>query len=330
MAPEIACRPARLHEQVEEHQRRHDEAQDRRHRAGDHREHRSCSRQPIPRRASIAAAGLMEARFAAREALEEKRHRDDRNQDGRELRGGSRVGKGKPGAVDAGGEHGHAEIGDGAVIGEGLHRGKRRARDERGPGQGQRHGEERLPRPAAEQQRRLARARRFAQEPRPHQEIHIRIKRQRQHQRRSGERADVGKEVIARFPSSRRAKGALHRPEGGEEIGVGIGEHIGGRGQGQHQSRLEHAPAGGLAARDQPCRRHADDEHADDHEQAQAQRVQDVLAQHRLGQMHEDGAWACQYARNDRGERHRERQREDERRCIERGKPPRRAGPMKR
>ena len=159
---------------------------------------------------------------------------------------------------------------------------------------------------------------RIRKKPRARKQIHIRIEHERQHQCGTRKRAHIGKPIVPGLPSGQRLERGLHRSVGGQEPGIGVGEHIGGCRERQDQCGFEQPPAGELAARRQPRGRDADDQHADDHEHHDRERVQDVLGQHGFGEVDEGRARAGEDAHAHRGDRNREQQSENERRHIER------------
>ena len=172
----------------------------------------------------------------------------------------------------------------GAEIGDGLHHGEDRAAGDRRPREPQADPEKGAPGSVSHRARREIGCGRLAQERRPCQQKDIGIEHEDQHQRSAAERADLGKPVVARSPAGDGPQRRLHRPRMIEQVGIGIGQHIGREGQRQRQHDFEDAAAGKAAHRDQPGRPRSRRRRADPDIEGKLHRVPDVTRQDRVPQ----------------------------------------------
>ncbi len=170
-----------------------------------------------------------------------------------------------------------------------FHQHQRDADDDRRPRHRQRHAAERGPGGTAEGAGGFADARRLFQERRPRQEIDIGVQRHGHDGDRTAERSDFREPVIpSGVPSRQVAQQALNRPRELENVGIDIGDHIGGHRQRQHQRPFEYPSSRKLAHRDQPGGGDADQYGPQRDAGHQFQRVDDVSRQHGVQQMRPD------------------------------------------
>ena len=169
-----------------------------------------------------------------------------------------------------------------AVVGQGFHQRKRGAAGDRRSGQRQPHPQERAPRAQSQRARRFGQVGAAGGEGGAHREVNIRIKHEDEHQGRARQRAHFRKPVAGRLPAGavdtrQGARSALYRPGKLQKIGVGVGDDISGQGQGQHEGRLQHAPARKFAQGREPRRADAHGDDAGAHQRDQSQRIHRVI-----------------------------------------------------
>jgi hypothetical protein len=117
------------------------------------------------------------------------------------------------------------------------------------------------------------------------EQIDIRIKDQNQHRRRTAERADFGKPVVTRPPPRQIAQYGLHNARMVKNMRIGIGQHVGWKGQRQHQSDLKKPRTRKARHRHEPGRADTNRESAERHQDHQGRSRARVSPKHGLRQM---------------------------------------------
>ena len=276
---------------LEQDRRGQEAAQQHRQTAEDDCTRRACAAQPGGRHRDLALAGIVIARGTALRALQH----GDQQREGQKAQGQLRrrgaVGHQEPAGIDAGRQRLHPEMGDGAEIGDRLHDRQQDAPRDGGP----RHGEADLPEgregPAPQRARGQEPGRALLQEGGAGQQVDVRVKHQRQHDRRAAQRPDFREPVVTRPPAGQVAQGGLHDPRMVQHMGIGIGQHVGRKGQRQDQHDLEDPRTRKARHRHQPGRADAQDQSARRHQRDQRQRRPGIARQHRLHQVR-DGVGA--------------------------------------
>ncbi len=265
---------------LQQHRRRHDEAGRQRQHTGDGDAPAGSARQRMATRTAAGATAVVEARTTAAEPLGQQQHGDEAEQQRGQLRRGDAVAEREPGAVDAGGEGLHAEIAHRTVIGQRFHQRQRHAGGDRRPCQRQRDAEEGFPCALPQHARRLVQSGGALDQRLPGQQVNVGIEHGDEHAGRTADGAHVGEPVVAALPAEGIAQRGLHRADELQQVGIGIGHHVGGCGQRQHHGPFEHAAAGELPHHRRPGGRHTDHRGTQPDPKTEPQRAGDVLRQH--------------------------------------------------
>ena len=191
----------------------------------------------------------------------------------------------QPGLVDAGRERGQAEVGANAIVGQRLHQGQRHAGHQGRPRQRQCHRADAPPQAGAEQAGGLHHLHAAFGQRGAHQQVDIRVQAEHEQHHRTGQAAHVGPQRALQPGDA--AQRALQRTAELEEVGVGVGQHVGRHGHRQQQGPLEDAPARELEQGHGRCRAAAEQRYADRHTGGQQQRLQRVAGQHGLRLVHQ-------------------------------------------
>ena len=224
-------------------------------------------------------------RLAALDPLQHREQQRKTEQAQCKLGRTSAVEQGKPAGVDPCRKGLHTEIGDSAEIGDRLHDGQQNTCGNRRSGQRQAHLEEGRPGTATQgtccQKRRGG----LLQERGARQEVDVGIKHQHQHQGRAPKGPDFREPVVARPPARDVTQHRLHDSRVVKDMRVGIGQHIGGKGQRQHQRDLKHAGTGEAGHGHQPRGPHAQGKGSRGHHCDQQKGGARVPQQHRIDQV---------------------------------------------
>ena len=117
------------------------------------------------------------------------------------------------------------------------------------------------------------------------QQVNVGIQHQREHQYRATQRTHIGQAKLTCLPPHEFAQRRLQRSGKLQQIGIGIGHHIGWHGHRQQQCPFEHASSRKTAHGGYPRRQHAAKYHANRHARHQQERVKHVVAKHGLREM---------------------------------------------
>ncbi len=301
------------HRPVQQHTSRQDETRGQRQQAQSGDQPAGTPAQRVATRARAGPTAVIEARGTARESLRQQQRGHETQQQRGQLRGGDTIAERKPGAVDAGGEGLHAEVAHRAVVGQRFHQCQRHAGHDGRARQRQRHAEERGPGALPQHARGFGQTGRPFEQRLPGQQVDIGIEHGDEHAGRAAGRADIRKPVVAAFPAEGVAQQGLNRADELQQVGVGVGHHVGGRGQRQHECPIQHAPARKLPHHAGPRGRHPDQRGTQTDPQAQPQGTGDVLRQHGRGQMRPGiGGAAVQQVDQHRNDRRRHEQRKQQ------------------
>ena len=246
------------------------------------RENRRPSRKCRARRIVAAASGIAPR---PRPPLQQGQQERERQEPERELRRGGPIRQREPRGVDAGREGLHPEEGDRSVIRDHLHRHEQHAGQDRGPGHRQDDAAPGRPGSRAEAARDLERAASRQLKRGACQQVDVGIERQRKHEGRAAQRTDLGEPVVARAPAGDIAQHRLHRARKVEDVGVGIRQDVGRKGQGQHQRRLEPASAGEVVGDNEPGGPRSDQRRAETYQDDQGRGGGGVARQNRRGEL---------------------------------------------
>ena len=127
------------------------------------------------------------------------------------------------------------------------------------------------------------------------QQVNIRVEHQDQHDRRPAQRAYFREPVIPRPVAHDAAQGGLHDARMVQQMGVGIGQHIGREGQRDDQRDLDPAAARKFGHCHQPCRTRAQGAGAKPHQNHQHGGGRDIARQDGVEQVAQrlGGAGEC-------------------------------------
>jgi hypothetical protein len=252
--------------------------------AGENRRQRPPTGKAVRHHRLDPVAGLVVLRPSALLRFQRDQEQRRQHQAEGELRSRRPVAHREPCLVDARRKGLHAEMRHRAEIGDGFHQRQDRAAGDRRPRHRQADPEKRAPRPVPHRARGEIGCRRLAQEGRARQQVDIRVENEDQHQRRTGQRADFREPVVARPPAGHRPQRRLHRARMIEQVGIGIGQHIGRKGERQRQHDLEDAAARKAAHRHQPGGTRSRRRRADGDQHRKLHRVPDITRHHRVPQ----------------------------------------------
>ena len=252
-----------------EHRHRRGEAEQHRRQADG--EGRPCRRpgQPRPLRRLHPGAASGRARPAPAQPLQPGEQQSEQQQAQRQLRRRRPVAKLEPRLVDSGGEGLDVEEGHRPEIRDRLHHREKRAAGDRRTRHRQGHPDEGPGRGLSERARRHHRSGGLLPERRPRQQVDVGVERNGQHRRGAAEAAHLGKPVVPRAPAGDLPQHRLNRPGMVEHEGVGVGQHVGRKGERQGQRDLQPAGGGKPVNCHEPCRRRADHRRARAHDKRQ-------------------------------------------------------------
>ena len=181
----------------------------------------------------------------------------------------------QPGFVDAGREGLQAEIGTHTVVGQRFHQCEGHAGDNGRARQRQGHFADAPGGPGAEQPRRLHQGRATFDEGGARQQVNVGVEAEHEQDRGAPKRANVGPHGAAGTAGS--AQSALQRTAVLQSVGGGVGQNVGGHGQGQQQRPLEAAAQWEVEQSNQHRRTAPYERHAQCHCQSEEQRIERVL-----------------------------------------------------
>ncbi len=225
-------------------------------------------------------------------ALGDEEKRDADKQECCELICGERIAQGEPGAIDAGGEGGHAEIGDRAEIGERFHERESGARDDGGTRERQRDAPKRAPRPVAQAAAHLQHARGLLEKGGAREKVDVWVEHEREHDGGTRQRADGGKPIFADLKARECAQDRLRGAGSVEKVRIRISHDIGGHGERQDERPVENTAQRKRAHGGEPCGCDADKRHARADAEHESARVGEIEGQHRARQMRPIGRGA--------------------------------------
>jgi hypothetical protein len=277
--------------------------------------------QPEVGQALVAPGRVVVAGRAPAAPLDEEDQEDQCEERRGELSRRHPVAQGDPGADDPGREGRHAEEGDGAVVGQGLHQGERGSGRDRRPRQGQGHPIEAAEGAAAEGAADLQGADRLLDEGGPAQQVAVGVEHEAQHDDRAAQGADLREPVASGRPTGRLADQALNRTGELQEVRIGVGHDVGRHRQRQDQGPFEDPPAGEAAHGHQPGGAGADHRDRQTDPQDQERRVHDVAGQDGGRQMPPGALPGGQEVHEDAGDRKNEERGDPERRPGEEAAP---------
>jgi hypothetical protein len=248
--------------EADQDRRRQNEARRERQAAGQQRDERAPTVEHDPLRGPRAVRCRRKPGPPARAQFEGHQNQHDRKQYAGQLAGRDAIAEREPGTVDRGGKGLQAEVRRRAVIGHGLHQRQRSPRSHCRPRHWQVDAQPAADRREAQRTRRVGHRSGAREEGGARQKVDVGVKRDREDERRAGDRADFREPVLAALPAEVSPQTALQRSGELQKIRVCVGDDVGRHRQRHQQCPLESAAARKVIRRNQPGRSRAKHDHA--------------------------------------------------------------------